>query len=110
MDGGVECCTGGLEALVCAFFFVLVRPMKVVGQGDILGSHERDEFISAAIVSFLSMIANPTTSSVFEYETHASEASKDVLFLERLDTFMEKCLGDIKAFAERELRPYEEVF
>ncbi|KIM39822.1 hypothetical protein M413DRAFT_37741, partial [Hebeloma cylindrosporum] len=46
---------------------------------------------------------------VFEYETQTSEASKDVLFLERLDTFMEKCLGDIKAFAERELRPYEET-
>lgn len=56
------------------------------------------------------MIGNPTTSSVFECETHASDASKDVLFLERFDTFMEKCLGDIKAFAERELRPYEEVF
>lgn len=55
------------------------------------------------------MTANPTRS-VFEYEAHAPEASKDVLFLERLDTFMEKCLGDIKAFAERELRPYEEVF
>ena len=77
------------------------------------------EIISASIVFFQLQVnetiyarvmsVNPTTS-VFEYATHASEASKDVLYLERLDTFMEKCLGDIKAFAERELRPYEEVF
>lgn len=33
----------------------------------------------------------------------------DALFLERLDTFMDKCLADIKAFAEREYRPFEEV-
>lgn len=53
MDGGVECGAGRLEAFVCAFFFVLVRPMKVASQGDILRSHERDEFISVAILSSL---------------------------------------------------------
>ena len=46
---------------------------------------------------------------MFEYESSDNAMSKDGLFLERLDTFMDKCLIDIKAFAERELRPYEEV-
>ena len=107
---------------MCAFFFVLVRPMKVGRRPGDLGSHARDRNALNSLqnthentVALWSctpcvMIVNPTTSSVFEYETQSSEASKDVLFLERLDTFMEKCLGDIKAFAERELRPYEEVF
>ncbi|KAF8968153.1 hypothetical protein BDZ97DRAFT_1697040 [Flammula alnicola] len=49
------------------------------------------------------------TTAMFEYDVRAGEAPKDDLFFERLDTFMEKCLGDIKAFAERELRPYEET-
>jgi len=48
--------------------------------------------------------------TMFEYESSDNAMSKDGLFLERLDTFMDKCLIDIKAFAERELRPYEEVF
>lgn len=33
----------------------------------------------------------------------------NILFLERLDTFMQKSLSDIRAFAERESRSYEEV-
>ncbi|KAF8627008.1 hypothetical protein AX15_004591 [Amanita polypyramis BW_CC] len=33
----------------------------------------------------------------------------DGLFLERLDAFMEKCLADIRAFAERESRSFEET-
>ncbi|KAF9476707.1 hypothetical protein BDN70DRAFT_882098 [Pholiota conissans] len=53
------------------------------------------------------MSRNPTPT--FEYDTHAGEAPKDGLFLERLDAFMQKCLGDIRAFAERESRPYEET-
>ncbi|CAA7266994.1 unnamed protein product [Cyclocybe aegerita] len=53
------------------------------------------------------MSANST--GFFEYDGSAGSASKDELFLERLDTFMEKCLADIKAFAERELQPYEET-
>ena len=48
--------------------------------------------------------------TMFEYESSDKAVSEDLLFLERLDTFMDKCLLDIKAFAERELRPYEEVF
>jgi hypothetical protein len=48
--------------------------------------------------------------TMFEYESSDNAMSKDALFLERLDTFMDKCLIDIKAFAERELRPYQEVF
>ena len=48
--------------------------------------------------------------TMFEYESSDNAMSKDALFLERLDTFMDKCLVDIKAFAERELRPYQEVF
>ena len=53
------------------------------------------------------MSHNPT---LFEYHGPDSAASKDGLFLERLEIFMEKSLSDIKAFAERESRPYEEVF
>ena len=48
--------------------------------------------------------------AMFEYESLDKAMSEDALFLERLDTFMDKCLIDIKAFAERELRPYQEVF
>jgi len=36
--------------------------------------------------------------------------SPDGLFLERLETFMDKCLADIKAFSERENRPFAEVY
>ena len=35
--------------------------------------------------------------------------ANDGLFFERLDAFMDKCLADIRAFAERESRPFEEV-
>ncbi|TFK40384.1 hypothetical protein BDQ12DRAFT_721829 [Crucibulum laeve] len=45
---------------------------------------------------------------MFEYSTQDSQP-RDGLFLERLDTFMDKCLADIRAFAERELRSYEET-
>ena len=38
-----------------------------------------------------------------------SHSASDALFLERLDAFMEKSIADIKAFAERESRPFEEV-
>jgi hypothetical protein len=48
--------------------------------------------------------------TMFEYESSDNAVFADPLFLERLDTFMDKCLVDIKAFAERESRPYEEVF
>ena len=55
--------------------------------------------------------ANANPPMMFEYDARAGESSRsnDALFLERLDTFMEKSLGDIKAFAARESRPYEEV-
>ena len=53
---------------------------------------------------------NATPPTVSEYDAHAGEMPSDDLFLERLETFMEKCLGDIRAFAQRELRPYEEVY
>jgi hypothetical protein len=33
----------------------------------------------------------------------------DGLFLERLEAFMEKSLAEIRAFARREDRPFEEV-
>ncbi|KAF9533814.1 hypothetical protein CPB83DRAFT_844559 [Crepidotus variabilis] len=48
---------------------------------------------------------------LFEYQTPGtlSTASKDGLFFERLETFLEKSLLDIKAFAEREQQPYEET-
>ena len=46
---------------------------------------------------------------LFEYQS-PGEVNDDALFLERLDTFMEKSLTEIKAFAEREMRPYDEVF
>lgn len=41
--------------------------------------------------------------------TESTQSSDNDLFYERLDTFMQKILNDIKAFAERESRPYEEV-
>ncbi|GLB40382.1 hypothetical protein LshimejAT787_0802530 [Lyophyllum shimeji] len=43
-----------------------------------------------------------------EFSTRAP-GPPDGLFLERLDTFMDKCLADIKAFSEREYRPFEET-
>lgn len=45
---------------------------------------------------------------MFEFNAVDSN-SADGLFLERLDTFMDKSLADIRAFSERELRPFEEV-
>ncbi|KAF9003968.1 hypothetical protein BDQ17DRAFT_1541630 [Cyathus striatus] len=45
---------------------------------------------------------------MYEYSAQNQE-SRDELFFERLDTFMDKCLADIRAFSERELRPYEET-
>lgn len=33
----------------------------------------------------------------------------DGLFLERLEAFMDKCLLEIKAFSDRESKPFEEV-
>lgn len=39
----------------------------------------------------------------------ARDPDVDALFLERLETFMDKCIGDIRAFSERELRPFEET-
>jgi len=49
------------------------------------------------------------TPSLFEYRGSDESLSKDDLFFERLETFMEKSLSDIKAFADRESQPYEEV-
>lgn len=46
---------------------------------------------------------------MFEFESPAVDAAKDPLFNERLDAFLQKNLAEIRAFAERELRPYEEV-
>jgi pyruvate-formate lyase-activating enzyme len=46
---------------------------------------------------------------MFEFSGRNS-GPPDGLFLERLDTFMDKCLADIKAFSEREYRPFEEVY
>ncbi|EAU85478.2 hypothetical protein CC1G_06379 [Coprinopsis cinerea okayama7 len=46
--------------------------------------------------------------SIFEY-SHRDPKPEDGLFLERLESFMNKCLADIKAFSERELRPFEET-
>jgi hypothetical protein len=48
--------------------------------------------------------------TMFEYESSDNAMSNDALFLERLDTFMDKCLTDINAFAKRESKPYDEVF
>ena len=47
----------------------------------------------------------PTMIELVQREPSASDA----LFLERLDAFMDKSIADIKAFAERESRPFEEV-
>jgi len=45
---------------------------------------------------------------MFETEPTAKEP-QDELFLERLETFMSKALDDVKAFAQREGRTYDEV-
>jgi len=45
---------------------------------------------------------------MFEFSERDAGAP-DGLFLERLDTFMDKCLADTKAFSEREYRPFEET-
>ncbi|KAJ3532631.1 hypothetical protein NMY22_g7661 [Coprinellus aureogranulatus] len=51
-----------------------------------------------------------STSQVYEYSSHDSSASAtDALFLERLDTFLDRSLADIRAFSEREGRPFEET-
>jgi hypothetical protein len=50
------------------------------------------------------------TQSLFEFQAPSVGFPNDALFLERLESFMEKSLSDIKAFAERESQPYEEVF
>jgi hypothetical protein len=50
------------------------------------------------------------THGLFEFHAANVGSSKDALFLERLESFMEKSLSDIKAFAERESQSYEEVF
>ena len=46
---------------------------------------------------------------MLEFSTRDS-GPQDALFYERLEAFMNKCLVDIKAFADRESRPFEEVF
>ena len=65
---------------------------------------------NGALLYFFFGSISSSTMTMFEYESSDNAISKDPLFLERLDTFMDKCLIDIKAFAERELRPYQEVF
>ncbi|KAF5359769.1 hypothetical protein D9756_003466 [Leucocoprinus leucothites] len=53
-----------------------------------------------------------TTPELSEYTSHPPEtidAQEDALFLERLDTFMQKSLAEIQAFAERESRSYDET-
>lgn len=47
--------------------------------------------------------------TMFQLDSPPVEAAKDPLFNERFDAFLQKSLADIKAFAERELRPYDEV-
>ncbi|TFK75230.1 hypothetical protein BDN72DRAFT_758505 [Pluteus cervinus] len=45
---------------------------------------------------------------MFEYDAK-DEPEGDEYFRQRLDAFLEKCLEDIKAFSERELRPFEQA-
>ncbi|KAH6909080.1 hypothetical protein BKA70DRAFT_1277389 [Coprinopsis sp. MPI-PUGE-AT-0042] len=49
-----------------------------------------------------------SSAAPFEYSSRPALA-EDELFLERLDSFLQKNLADIKAFSERELRPFEET-
>ncbi|TFK27129.1 hypothetical protein FA15DRAFT_666625 [Coprinopsis marcescibilis] len=48
----------------------------------------------------------PLANEVFEYSSRGPE---DGLYLERLESFMDKCLAEIKAFSEREMRPFDET-
>lgn len=52
--------------------------------------------------------AMPSSGKLEEYSSR-DPSNHDALFLERLEAFMDKSLADIKAFAERESRPFEEV-
>lgn len=58
-------------------------------------------------------MSHTPTPKLTEYTSKPPESSSSSLdnglFLERLDTFLQKSLGDIKAFAERESKSYEEV-
>jgi hypothetical protein len=51
------------------------------------------------------------TPELTEYTSHPAEANSldNALFLERLDTFMQKSLSEIQAFAERESKSFDEV-
>ncbi|KXN84746.1 hypothetical protein AN958_12173 [Leucoagaricus sp. SymC.cos] len=52
------------------------------------------------------------TPELTEYTSHHPETTDsldDALFLERLDTFMQKSLNEIKAFAERESKTFDQT-
>ena len=82
------------------------RPRRLVG------SWQNTKFLALAenlhppssVLLFCAMSSN----HVCEY-TSRDPTAEDGLFLERLETFMDKCLADIRAFSERELRPFEQV-
>lgn len=80
---------GGAAAGFAGVFFGRVLPIARSSSGR-----------SHVLVSLL-----PTMIELVQREPSASDA----LFLERLDAFMDKSIADIKAFAERESRPFEEV-
>ena len=54
-------------------------------------------------------MSQTTVSLMFQLEESDVRDAPDGLFLERLETFMEKSLADIRAFAGRENRPFDEV-
>ncbi|KAF8656208.1 hypothetical protein AX16_002644 [Volvariella volvacea WC 439] len=45
---------------------------------------------------------------MYEFSSKETKPS-DALFMERLEAFLAKCLAEMKAFSERELRPFEET-
>ena len=52
------------------------------------------------------------TPELIEYTSQPLETTdspEKALFLERLDTFMQKSLAEIQAFARRESKSYDEV-
>lgn len=52
------------------------------------------------------------TPELIEYTSQPLETTdspEKALFLERLDTFMQKSLAEIQAFAQRESKSYDEV-
>jgi hypothetical protein len=69
---------------------------------------DADQFL-AEHLRFDLGFGTPADSSSATLQNASSISQDDELYLERLDTLYNKHLGEIRAFATRESRPYEDV-